>query len=119
MPIHLDIYDEEVKGQVDECRMLLHRFIGQIDDRLVKYLMLKNDLKHFNGDVYLLREDLKVLRSIGPSSDLVTRCISEKDDAVRNYVRGDIPIITKKLRESTDEFARFLRLVEQLRAQLR
>jgi len=61
---------------------------------------------------------LDVLDSIKKPSDMVTKSISEKENAKRNLEKQEIPILKKKISEFTAKFALYFHAVQQLRGTL-
>ena len=114
MPYRLDVYEKQVKAQVDQCRGILHQIMGEIDDHFVEYLMLQEELTFFEGEVVSLARDLEVLGSIGEPNSQVEESIREKQAASDLYQKYDVPDFTTEVQASTDKFLLYVDSVQQL-----
>ena len=112
--------------QTDEVSMLL-----DVNDIRVVAVLFQNDKVQWMGDdidpnYFVLDESYRCAGLFAPdfltfvkretSEPTVTAFVDDELEPLLMQV--DIPIITRQISESTDEFARFLHLVEQLHAEL-
>ena len=114
MPFELSESERKFKGQVDQCRGILHQIMGEIDDHFVEYLMLQEKLTFFEGEVVSLARDLEVLGSVGKPNSQVEESIQEKQAAFDLYQTYDVPDFTTEVQASTDKFLLYVDAVQQL-----
>ena len=119
MSNHLDESDDQVKAEMDECKTVLRQIIGQIDDHFVEYLMLKEDLSAFEANVFVMGEDLEVLRSVASPSERVKQSIREKAEALALHNKQYVPAAEAAVQASTAKFALYLRAVQRLNPRYR